>query len=300
MRHLTHLMLLVFACIPLTMHAQQLSTLRGQIEACFSAEQGTFALAFEDLSNGTQLLIREKEMFHAASTMKTPVMIEVFAQAREGRFSIDDSLLVRNEFKSIVDGSPYQLDLTDDSDDSMYKRIGAQCTIRDLLVQMITVSSNLATNLLIDLVDAKNVTRTMRLLGASDIQVLRGVEDGKAFEKGLNNQTTALDMLIILRAIARGSVIDSAACHGMRDILLAQKFKDIIPARLPADVRVAHKTGSITGVEHDSGIVFLPDGRQYVLVLLSKGLKNAESGKNTLSQVSRHVYDFMMQGPIVR
>jgi len=300
MRQLKLIVSVLLSCVPITMSAQQLTTLRESIEAGLRAEQGAFAVAFEDLSSGDQLLIREKEMFHAASTMKTPVMIEVLAQEREGRFSIDDSLLVLNEFKSIVDGSPYQLDLSDDSDDSMYKRIGGKCTIRELLFQMITVSSNLATNVLIDLVDAKNVTRTMRMLGASDIQVLRGVEDDKAFQKGLNNQTTALDLLIVLRAIARGTAVDNAACRLMLETLHAQKFRDIIPAQLPADVRVAHKTGSITGVEHDSGVVVLPDGRRYVLVVLSKGLKDAEAGKKALARVSRQIYDFMMQSSNAR
>lgn len=124
-------------------------------------------------------MINEKIMSHAASTMKTPVMIEVVRQSVQGRFSLDDSLEVRNEFKSIVDGSPYTLDLGDDSDDSMYKRIGGRASIRELIHEMITVSSNLATNILIQLVGAGNVTATMRTLGALDIEVLRGVEDGE-------------------------------------------------------------------------------------------------------------------------
>lgn len=277
------------------MNAQQMTKVRQEILAIIDTV-GTCAVAFEDLANGSQLLIREKEMFHAASTMKTPVMVEVFAQSREGRFSLDDSVVIRNEFKSIVDGSAYQLDLKDDSDDSMYGRVGAKSTIAELVFQMITVSSNLATNLLIDLVGATNVTRRMRMMGATDVEVLRGVEDGKAFAKGLNNQTSALDLLIVMRAIARGVAVDSAASRAMTVVLLAQKFKDIIPAQLPANVKVAHKTGSITGVEHDSGIVFLPDGRRYVLVLLSRGLKDAESGKSALARVSRRIYDFMLDG----
>lgn len=290
------LLVLLTLLIPTAMNAQQIATVRQEILAVLDTVPGTFAVAFEDLNNGSQLMIREKEMIHAASTMKTPVMIEVFAQSREGKFSLEDSIVIRNEFKSIVDGSKYQLDLRDDSDDSMYKRVGAKSTIAELVFQMITVSSNLATNLLIDLVDAKNVTLRMRGLGAGDIQVLRGVEDGKAFEKGLNNQTTALDLLIVMRAIARGIAVDSAASRAMTEILLAQKFNDMIPAQLPSAVKVAHKTGSITGVEHDSGIVILPDGRRYVLVLLSKGLKDAGSGKRALARVSRRIYDFVQEG----
>ncbi len=281
---------------PVGMYSQQMTKVRQDVAAILDAVPGTFAVAFEDLSNGSRLLIHEKEMFHAASTMKTPVMIEVFAQARAGKFSLDDNMVIRNEFKSIVDGSTYQLDPNDDSDSLLYERIGTTCTTSELVHQMITVSSNLATNILMDLVGAANVTARMRSFGAADIQVLRGVEDGKAFHKGLNNQTTALDLLIVMREIARGAAVDSGASRAMTNVLLAQKFKDIIPVHLPSGVKVAHKTGNITGVEHDSGIVFLPDGRRYVLVLLSKGLRDAESGKRALSRVSKRIYDFMTEG----
>ena len=293
---LIRFLVLITLLIPTGMNAQDLTKVRQEILAVLDTVPGTFAVAFEDLASGSQLLIREKELFHAASTMKTPVMLEVFAQSRARRFSLDDSVVIRNEFKSIVDGSLYELDLKDDSDDSMYKRIGTRSSIAELMFQMITVSSNLATNLLIDLVGATNVTRRMRTMGAMDILVLRGVEDGKAFQKGLNNQTTALDLLIVMREIARGVAVDSSASRAMTDILLAQKFNDIIPAQLPAAVKVAHKTGSITGVEHDSGIVFLPDGRRYVLVVLSKGLKDAETGKRALALVSRRIYDLVVEG----
>jgi len=269
-----------------------MSTLRESVMQEFKSVKGTFALAYYDLSSGSALLINEKESFHAASTMKTPVMIEVFKQVRAGKFGLDDSILVKNEFKSIVDGSPYQMDLSEDSDDSMYRRINGKATVRELLYQMITVSSNLATNILIDLVDAKNVTETMRGIGAGDILVLRGVEDGKAYERGLNNTTTAYDLMVIMKTIAEGKAVDQAASKEMTGILLDQKFRDQIPALLPDGVRVAHKTGSITGVRHDSGFVILPDGRTYVLVILSKGLEDEEAGKRAIARISRLIYDF--------
>ena len=280
---------------PVIVSSQGLDRLSLDVRQVLDSVPGTFAVAFKPLDGKTGLMINEKLMFHAASTMKTPVMIEVFRQAREGRFSLDDSLDVQNEFMSIVDGSPYKLDLGDDSDDSMYKRISGKASVRELIHQMITVSSNFATNILIQLVGAGNVTTTMRKLGAPDIAVLRGVEDGKAFEKGLNNRTNAHDLAAIFEAIANGKAVDRSASSEMTDVLLAQKFKDIIPALLPPAVRVAHKTGSITGVEHDSGIVFLPDGRRYILVLLSKDLKDAAQGKQALAHVSKRIYEYMTE-----
>jgi beta-lactamase class A len=290
------LFLIVMTLAPTIGMSQGYEKLRLDVHQLLDTIPGSFAVAFKPVGDTAALLINERTMFHAASTMKTPVMIEVFRQARAGRFSLDDSVNVRNEFKSIVDNSHYELDLKDDSDDSMYKKIGRKASIRELIHQMITVSSNLATNILIGLVGAEKVTGTMRELGAHNIEVLRGVEDGKAFERGMNNRTNAYDLLLILEAIAEGRAVDKLSSDAMVDVLLAQRFRDLIPALLPPNVRIAHKTGSITGVEHDSGIVYLPDGRRYVLVLLSKDLKNVEEGKRALARVSKRIYDFMIEG----
>lgn len=256
--------------------------------------KGVFAVAFKDLSTGETLFINEKMNFHAASTMKTPVLIEVYKQADAGKFSLQDSILIKNEFKSIVDGSAYSLSPADDSEQNLYQQLGKKRTLADLVYDMIIVSSNLATNIVIELVDAKNVTQTMRSLGANEIQVLRGVEDQKAFDQGLSNTTTAFDLMVIFEAMANGEVVSKNASEEMISILLDQRFNEIIPAHLPKEVKVAHKTGSITGVHHDSGIVMLPDGRKYVLVLLSKELENFDAGTASMATVSQFIYSYMM------
>jgi beta-lactamase class A len=283
---------LIFSAMINDIFAQKLSVenLKSVIESKLKTVEGEFAVAFKDLQTGKTLFINEKEDFHAASTMKTPVMIEVFKQAKAGKFKVTDSILVKNEFKSIVDGSPYSMDIADDSGDGMYKMIGKKMTIYDLTYQMIIVSSNLATNILIDLVDAKNANESMRKLGAKDIKVLRGVEDQKAYDKGLSNTTTAYDLMLIFEKIAQNKVVDKQSCEEMRKILFDQKFNEIIPEKLPKTVKVAHKTGSITGVQHDSGIIYLPDGRRYILVLLSKKLKNVDVGVKMLAEVSEMFY----------
>lgn len=264
-----------------------------QINKEFATQAGTFAVAFKDLSTGETILINEKETFHAASTMKTPVMIEVYKQAAEGKFSFDDSITIKNRFKSIVDSSEFQLYPIDDSDKELYKEIGNKRTLRELVYDMIIVSSNLATNMIIELVDAKNVTQTMRSMGAQDIQVLRGVEDSKAYQQGLSNTTTAYDLMLIFSKIAAGEAVSEAASNDMITTLLDQRFNSIIPAHLPAGVKVAHKTGEITGVRHDSGIVLLPDGRKYVLVLLSKNLNNVDAATKAMANVSEILYKYV-------
>jgi beta-lactamase class A len=258
-----------------------------------SGKKGTFAIAFKDLKTGKEIRINDGVVYHAASTMKTPVLIEVYRQAAEGKFSLTDSIELKNEFKSIADGSFYRLDSTDDSEKELYKHIGEQRTIDSLVYQMIIVSSNFATNLVIQKVGAENVTSYMRKLGANDIQVLRGVEDGKAFQKGLNNIVTAHDLLVIFEKIARGEAVSDAASKAMINILLDQRFNEIIPALLPPNVKVAHKTGSITHVHHDSGLIMLPDGRKYVLVLLSKDWENEEEAIRTMANISLLIYKYV-------
>ncbi|MFN9951452.1 MAG: serine hydrolase, partial [Bacteroidota bacterium] len=217
------------------------------IQQLFSNQPGVFALAAKHLPDGDTVLLNEREMFHAASTMKTPVMIEIFRQAALGQIRLDDTLLVRNAFASIVDGSPFQLSPTDDSDDEVYQLMGTGQTLRYLLFHMITRSSNLATNLLMTLADGKQVTATMRALGAPTIQVLRGVEDSKAYRQGLNNVTSAFDLMKVFEQIALGKAVNKEASQQMVNILLQQFYKDLIPAKLPEGTRVAHKTGWITG-----------------------------------------------------
>ncbi|HAB50833.1 MAG: serine hydrolase [Ignavibacteria bacterium RIFOXYB2_FULL_35_12] len=288
--------LIIFFIISIRqMHAQNLDSLKIKIDSIFKSLEGDFSLAFKEVDNEKNLiLINEKMIFHAASTMKTPVMIEVFKQAAENKFNLDDPVEINNEFKSIADGSPYYLDITDDSGEELYKFIGKKKTIYDLVFDMITVSSNLATNILIELVGAKNVTETMRSIGANDIQVLRGVEDNKAFQLGLNNVVTAFDLMLIYENLVENKFASDSLTNEMLNILLQQKHNSRIPAKLPQDVKVAHKTGSITGVGHDSGIVFLSDGRKYVLVLLSKNLKDEKAVIEAEAEVSKIIYDYVI------
>lgn len=269
--------------------------LKQQIKAEFAKQKGTFAVAFKNLQTGEEILINEKINFHAASTMKTPVLIEAYKQAAAGKFKIANAIVVKNEFKSIVDDSFFSLDAGDDSDSLLYTKVGTKFPIYDLLYLMIIKSSNLATNIIIDLVGAQNVNQTMREMGANDIQILRGVEDTKAYQKGMNNTTTAFDQMLIFSAMAQGKTVDKKSSNAMVKILLDQAFNDKIPAQLPKDVKVAHKNGWIKGINHDAGIVYLPDGRKYVLVLLSKEISDDKAGVTAMANVSKMVYDYFVE-----
>lgn len=270
---------------------ESIDSLAAQVKARIAELPGAeVGLAYHKLGTGDSLYIEADKSFHAASTMKVPVMIQLFRRVDAGRLSLDYPLLLVNEFGSIVDGTPYSLDAGVDSDSGMYKLVGTRVPVRDLITHMITRSSNLATNSLVALANAAAAESTMRSLGAMNIRVLRGVEDQKAFDAGLNNTTTARDLSIILAAIQENKAASAKSCAVMRDILLEQEFNTGIPAELPAGTRVAHKTGWITGITHDAAIVYPKDGPVYVLVVLTKGIPDEPTAQKLIADLSRMVY----------
>ena len=288
-------LLLSIVLCPLSIPAQKLSKAGclQKIDSIFRGQQGYFALAFRDISTGRELLYHEREVFHAASTMKTPVLVEIYRQAARGVLKLDEPVTLTNSFTSIADSSSFRLDSADDSETSLYRHEGEQRTVSELVYQMITVSSNFATNLLIDRVGAPRIVATMHLLKLDDVHVVRGVEDDRAFQKGLNNTVTASGLMGLFTLMAERKLVSPAASDSMIRILLDQHFNDIIPARLPAGVKVAHKTGWITGIHHDSGIVILPNGKKYVLVLLSKDLTNEKAAIDAMAAVSELIYRYV-------
>lgn len=296
MQKLSLSLLLLLACAVAT-NAQSLSQLKPKLETLIANSGAeTVGVAVYDLHTKQTLFINDKVSLHAASTMKVPVMMELFRQAAAKQLNLDAPLMVKNEFASIVDGSPYQLNASDDSDDLMYQKLGQPMTIRALIERMIVRSSNLATNLLIEKAKAENVMKLMRQLGANDIQVRRGVEDNQAFRAGLNNTTTAFDLMILLRALAEKKVANARACKEMLAILQKQEFNEGIPAGLPAGTKVAHKTGSITKIYHDAGIVYPPQRKPYILVVLTRGFAEEKRAHQLVAEISRQVYQAIQVG----
>lgn len=260
-----------------------------QLVAASGAEVAVVAIEARPHSeNRTVLSINPGQEFHAASTMKIPVMIELFRDADAGKLSLDEPLPVKNEFHSIVDGSVFQLSVGDDSDAEVYKAVGKTMTLRQLCEAMITVSSNFAANLLIERLGPKNIQRTVDDLGAGGMHVLRGVEDQKAFDKGLNNTTTAAALAALLLQIRAGTAASADSCREMANILSRQHFNDAIPAGLPPGTRVEHKTGNITGIHHDAAIVMGP--HPYILVVLVRGINDEKQSAALIASISREVW----------
>jgi beta-lactamase class A len=258
------------------------------------------AVAFRTMDGKLEWFSRADDVFHAASTMKVPVMIELFHQVREGKLKLDDPLTIKNEFHSLVDASIYTLDATDDSEADLYKAIGQTRTLRHLCELMITVSSNFATNLLIEKLGIGNIRTTVTALHADGMNVLRGVEDNKAYEKGMNNTTTARGLLVLLEAIAKGEAVDAESSRQMVEILSRQKFNDAIPAGLPPGTRIAHKTGDVTKIHHDAAIVYAP--RPFILVILVRGMAQLKDSAALMADIAGRIYQSAQQntssGPV--
>lgn len=286
------LSLLLLAVLPLASPAaaQIPGTLRSNLEAESPPGGAEVGLALIDLGSGDSLWINAQWRVHAASTMKVPVLIELAQRVDAGQFGWGWPLLVKNEFHSIVDSSTYRLLISDDSEKTLFAREGEMVPARELARLMITWSSNFATNLLVDQLGAPQIQATSRRLGADSIVVLRGVEDQKAYDRGLSNTTTARDLAVLLAAIAQGRAASDSSTAIMLDILTHQEFREGIPAGVPPGTRVASKTGGITGINHDAAVIYPPTRPPYVLVILTRGFERPVDAQAYMATLSAEVW----------
>jgi beta-lactamase class A len=255
------------------------------------------AVAFRDLETDGEYFLNADEPFHPASTIKVHVMMEVFRQANGGLFSIEERLPIINSFTSIADGSKFSVDVKDDSEQSLYQRLGETELVHELTRLMIVRSSNLATNILIEKAGAKNVNEFVQALCIEGVTIRRGVEDNVAFRLGMNNSATARGLTQTMDLIARKKVVSASASGQMIGILLGQEFNEGIPARLPDFVKVAHKTGWTGQVYHDTGIVYPPAGRMpYILSIMTRGFSEAQENEAhaCLAGISKAIYESIL------
>lgn len=258
-----------------------------------NAKDKIIAVAFHDLETDMNYDLNADREFHPASTFKVHVMMEVFRQANEGLLSLEDRLPIINTFASIADGSTYALKVEDDAEQSLYPRLGELEAIRELTRLMIVRSSNLATNILMKKVGNKNVNDFVHALGIEGVTVRRGVEDNLAFRQGMNNSATARGLTQTMNLIARKKVVSEQASQEMIDILLGQEFNESIPALLPNFVKVAHKTGWTNDFYHDTGIIYRPGRKPYVLSIMTKGFTESQENQahECMANISKLIFE---------
>jgi beta-lactamase class A len=183
-----------------------------------------------------------------------------------------------------------------DADSEVQAAIGKTMRINDLATHMIVRSSNLATNLLLDLLGLGFLQKVLEDFRLGGIDLRRGVEDELAFEHGINNRVTADGLVQLLRLIAEERAFTPDISQRMLAILHDQEFRSGIPAGLPATARVAHKTGEISTIAHDAGIVYMPNRKPYVLAILTEWDPETSGRSPTIAAASYLVHEHVMSG----
>ena len=279
----------VAAAAPRTLAALERSLYNGILRIKRTHRLERLGIAFYDSQTTLQWSFNADTLFHAASTIKIAVLIAVYAQVSRGELTTDSPVHVRNRFTSMVDGSPFVVGCGA-MDSEVEKRVGRTMTVYELAYEMITKSSNLATNLLIDVVGLDAIKRCLDELRVDGVVMVRGVCDEVAFQAGVNNLVTASGVLRMLRMIADGRAYSPEVCAQMLEILLDTRARSGIPAGVPGDASVAHKTGTISTVHHDAGVVYIGNRRPYFLVVLTQF--PADVGRTTaVADVSHSIFE---------
>ena len=278
----------VQAPVPSLQSSTELQARFAELQA--KAGASAVAVAIADLETGAEFHYHADRWFHAASTIKVAILVGVFGAIFRGELLPQSRVHVRNRFLSAYDGSPYRVRLDRDANPDVHREVGRTLRVSELAYAMITTSSNLATNLLLDLVGLDVLQRTLDGFGLEGIDLRRGVEDEKAFQAGINNRITANGLVGLLRLIGEERAFSPALSHQMVNVLLGQQFNSGIPAGLPRGAKVAHKTGEISTIAHDAGLVYLPDRRPYALAVLTEWEPSATGRSATIAAASYLAY----------
>ncbi len=247
---------------------------------------GRVGIAVEDLATGSVSAINGGANLPAASTIKIPVMVEVFKQMQEG--NIDLTTVVHLEasdrdwgWGDMADASP-----------------GTPRTVKQLLWLMITSSDNTATNMLIRLVGRTHVNAEMADLGLRNTHLgdyIRSESDQIRYAL----RTSPNDMVKLLDDIARFRLVDEWSSREMLAILTGQHHNGLLPAPLPKDIKIAHKTGSLHDTLNDVGIVY-HDQEPYIIAVMTTQLPDLDLGRAFIHKVSRLTYDELSRVAIWR
>ena len=281
-------------------NAARESTLRTQIDA-IAKESGARAVsvALYDAESDFELHYNSDRFYHAASTIKVPILLGVFAAIDRGDLLPHSRVHVRNRFLSVVEGVPFRVESGRDANSAVHAAIGKMMRVDELAYHMITTSSNLATNLLLGVIGPESVNETLRELDLDDgLELRRGVEDELAYEHEINNRVTADGLLRVLVMLAEGKAFSPALSRRMMDILHGQEFNQGIPARLPKGARVAHKTGEISTIAHDAGVIYLPKRKPYALVILTEWDATTSGRSRAIAAISHAIYEVLTRSPL--
>jgi len=238
---------------------------------------GTIGIAVEDLATGMTSGVNESASLPAASTIKIPVMVEVFRQMSTGQIDLNKRVHLAKGDRDWGSG-----DMAD-------ARIGSEKTVEKLLWLMINDSDNTATNMLIRLVGRQHVNQTMSGLGLRNTRLGDYIRTGGS-EIRYSLRSSPHDMVKLLDSIARSKLVDEWSSREMLAILTGQTHNSLLPQPLPKELKIAHKTGSLHDTLNDVGIVYL-DQEPYVIAVMTTRLPSLSVGRHFIRKVSRIAFD---------
>jgi beta-lactamase class A len=255
--------------------------LESKIRDYIKTQKGNIAVFVKDLSTNEEIKINENLVFPSASTIKISIMSELFSKINDGVFDFNDTVEINENMRTGGDGILKDLEP------------GHKFTLKELTTLMIILSDNMATNILIDLLGMDNINSTIQKLGLPNTRLQRKMMDSQAAREGRENYITASDLANILELIYSGENVNKKYSGIMLDILKRQQVRGRLDLYLPEDTVIAHKTGDLDNLEHDGGIVYLPE-KEYIVCVLTNDTETNKDGREIIGKISKMVYDKML------
>lgn len=256
------------------------------------------SVAFHDFETGARYTLAPAEYYAAASMIKVPVAIAVWTAIEHKKLALDTPVRVRNEFRSLVDGTPFSLPRSSELDERVHDAIGKTLPVAQLLHAMLATSSNLGTNVLLAHLGLSEARRSHDALGIPGLDFRRGLGDSRASDHGHANRVNAEGLEEVFSRLAEGRVVSRAASEWILASLFKQAVRSGIPHGLPPDVkpraRVSHKTGNISTVEHDAGLVYIPGRKPYALAILTEWPGRGRHHAHCIARVTLAVHEVLV------
>jgi beta-lactamase class A len=251
------------------------SPARSQVEQLIRQAHADVSVAFRSLDGTQQLFLKPDTEFSAApSVIQIPVMIELFAEAQAGELRLSDTIVVNNNFQSLLDGENYRLDPKTDPDQDLYKAVGKSMTLRDICEHMMARNSSLAADLLVEKLGADRIRRRIEQLRAGGIQLNRGIEPDKPNDIRPDNAASARGMFELLWSLAKGQNDGDESSMEMIGMMARAAYSQLPTAGMPPDPRAAQST-RLAAIGENAMIVFGP--HPYVVVIVVRGITNLEA-----------------------